>query len=169
MKKCKLVSQVVAVIGILTLFVTLAHAGSGNGTGGGSTSSFIVCHGINGLDQGQHVDIYTDELGYPNNLSWQNVRVGSGVLACTPVRVAVHPSSFDGTNITGTEIVPGENAPNGTYLKCYTIAVPRTNLPAGRLTQFDFSDYFDPYPPGEIDQASTVQLLCAPANATLPQ
>ncbi len=147
MKKGKLVSQVMAVIGILSLVVTLAQAGSGNGTGGQAQNSFFACHNINGTDLGLHVNVTTDELGFPNNLNWNNVRIGNGVLACTPVVLFT---------TQGASIAPLTN-PDATFLKCYNVAV--SQAPDGRYPQFNAIDAFT----SEIVQASNFQLLCGPS------
>ncbi len=150
MKKGKLVSQVVAMIGILSLFVTLAQAGSGNGTGGTPQNSFFACHNINGTDQGLHVNVTTDELGFPNHFNWTNVRIGNGVLACTPVIVFT---------TQGAQVVPYSN-PTATFLKCYNVAV--AEAADGRYPQFDAVDTFT----SEIVQASNFQFLCGPSLFT---
>ena len=149
--------------GLVVLGATVAHAGGGQGIAP-SLTSFFVCHNINGSDQGQTVDVKTDELGFPD-VDKNSVRVGSGVLACTQVRV--YPEG-DAVN----EIVPGSLVPlvpNGPYLKCYTVSSPRKPgaPPAGTPTQFTATDYFEPT--GETLQASALRYLCAPAQIeTLP-
>ncbi len=138
-----------AMLGMLALSATGARAGGGFG-GGGPLSGFFVCHGINGGDQGLHVNIESDELGG----TLTNVRVGSGVLGCTYVRL----TRAD----TGAPI----DAPEGLFLKCYTIAASRVppGPPAGTPTAWTVADAFEPA--GETVVASEVRFLCGTANFT---
>lgn len=146
--KSRVVASVLAVVGAFALSATGAQAGGG--FGGSGVTGFFVCHGINGGDQGQVVDIQSDELGTD---PIRDVRIGSGVLGCTGVTVT-DPA-------TALEITPG----TGTYMKCYTISVPRRPIaaPAGTPTLYAAIDSFEP-DPGETVIASAIRYLCGTAN-----
>jgi hypothetical protein len=80
--KCKVVLGGLAVIGILVLSATGAHA-----SGGGFPSSlvgFLVCHGIEGDDPGRNFDVesHTFGLDASGNPIRQRVTMGKGSLAC---------------------------------------------------------------------------------------
>ena len=99
------VSRLVAVIGIIALPVTAAHAGHGQG---GSSLSGFECHVINGANSDRIVTI-TDQFGTADN-----VRVGAAKLLCGPATVDKRPDDPD------FDAVPG--SPD--HLKCYAISVP---------------------------------------------
>jgi hypothetical protein len=144
--KSRVISGVLAVIAILALSATAAQAGAG-GTPSALTS-FFVCHGINGDDPGQVVDLESPVLG-PNR---QNVRIGNGTLACAFAKL------FRAG--TTTEISPG--AGHGD-LKCYTVSVARqaSSKPPTRYTVTDelFGEETDV-------QTSEIRYICAPATFT---
>ena len=112
--KATLFSRLVAVLGIIALSVTVAHAGGSHGTGDSSFTGF-ECYGINGAEQGVLVNILevTPQFG-----PQQNVRVGGGKLICTQVTVTrADGASFD--------VVSGDQD----HLKCFAISGPGLQNP----------------------------------------
>lgn len=144
----KVVLSLLAPIAILALSPAMAQAGGGQGAG--TLVGFFACHGINGGDQGQVVDLTGDELGVDR----QGIRVGSGIAACTPVQL------FDAA--TGNEISAGA----GSYLKCYSTAGARkpADPPQGPPARYNAADAFDP---ADTVQVTGDLVLCAPAEFTL--
>ena len=115
----KVVSGVLAVIGILALSAGAAQAGSG-GTPFALTS-FFVCNGINGDAPGRQVDV---DIAIPPNggigPARTNVTIGNGVIACAVAKLFV-----SGTN---TEIPPVPPVGGNHQLKCYSVtASPRNS------------------------------------------
>jgi hypothetical protein len=150
--KRNVVWGVLAVMGILALTVTTAHAGEGGIPF--PLTSFFVCQGIHGDDPGKEVNV-TDSVLLTNP---QNVRIGNGVLACVVAKL------FD--VITGTEIDPNPgNATNNDGLKCYNVSVSRqpNSTPP---TLWDVTDELFGMEP-DI-QASSFQYICAPATFRNP-
>ncbi len=124
--KCKVAVRVVGVIGILSLFVTMAHAGSGNGTI--SFSAFFECQGIPaGTNLNEVVTIGDPSLF--SQFPIQKAIVGTTTMACKQVQV--RDSAGNPFNPAGP--------PTGNVLKCYSIAV---ESPAETPTSFTFSDFF---------------------------
>jgi hypothetical protein len=102
--KVKMGMHVLAVLAVLGLSVTVAHAGRGQG--GGEVQVFD-CHVINGQTSGRIVTL-TDQFGVQENLV-----LGAGQVVCT---VAL---------MTTSEETQFDNVPAGfdqDHLKCYTIS-----------------------------------------------
>jgi hypothetical protein len=148
--KSGIIWGVLAVVAVVALRMGTAEAGGAAG-GDVSVGSFLACHGINGGDVGQVVDMTSDELGEDRS----SVRIGSAVLGCTPVRL------FESD--TGAEIVPNP----GSFLKCYVTSVARrpASPPRGTPTAYNAIDSFvDVDEGGETVVASELRYLCGPAN-----
>ena len=145
--KSKVVLGVLVAIGIFALSATAAQAGSGGFPS--PLTSFFVCHGINGDDPGQVVDVQSSFFG----LNPQSVRIGNATLACAFARLFR----------AGTEIKPN---PSDTHaqLKCYTLSVPRQpgTSPPTRYSVTDELLGVD----ADV-QAFQLQYICAPASFTV--
>jgi hypothetical protein len=124
MMRGKIVSQVVAVIGILALSVALAQAGSGSGTI--AFSAFFECQGINGAANLNQAITIGDPFVF-SAFPIQSAIVGKAALACKQVQVR------DATGQVPTA------PPSGDVLKCYSIAVQG---PAETPQFFNFTDAF---------------------------
>ena len=145
--KSKVVLGVLVAIGIFALSATAAQAGSGGFPS--PLTSFFVCHGINGDDPGQVVDVQSSFFG----LNPQNVRIGNATLACAFAKL------FRGE----TEIAPN---PLNTHqqLKCYTLSVAR-QPGASPPTRYSVTDELLGV---DADvHASQLQYICAPASFTI--
>jgi hypothetical protein len=189
---CKAVLGVLAVIGTLGLSATGAQAGAG-GTPSALTS-FFACYSLtNTKDSGQTVDLESDlqnesPIGVPDR---KNVRIGSGSLACTIIRMLV-PSNAR----TQFRAEPNPNSPtdegfNG--IKCYSVTGPGGTLFQGPSGTFNFEDTIwgslgtliqvpNPSPPpdtvagpfpGSLDTetgvtVSQLKYICGPAKITQP-
>jgi hypothetical protein len=150
--KSKFVLSLLAVIGTLALSATAAHAGAG-GTPFALTS-FFLCHGINGKDQGVSVDVEGDDFG-PNR---QGVRVGSASLACAVAKV------FNAGTAEEVQPVPADPQVTRQELKCYSIAVSRKPEGPGGPGRYNSTDAFGTEPV----QISQLHYLCAPATSAPP-
>jgi hypothetical protein len=130
----KVLSGVLAGIGMLALSTTAAQAGSG-GTPTPLTS-FFVCRTINGDDPARSVDVEAFSTD-PNNLAGWNftlrgVRLGGATLACAfanlfPPAPPNHPVGST-TAIDPQILDPATHQPITKYkdLKCYSVSVPRS-------------------------------------------
>jgi len=144
--KRKVVSGVLAVIGLLALATTVAQAG-----GGGTPfplTSFFVCNSINGGDAGLVVDIVKPFISPAR----QGVRIGNAALAC-----AVAKLFRSGTT---TEIEP--NSSNGPDLKCYSVSVSPRNSGSPPPSYTATDDLFAGTDTGIHDTG--IQYICGPAG-----
>ena len=153
--KRKVVSGLLAVMGILALSAGAAQAGSG-GTPFPLTS-FFVCNAINGDDPERVVDIVIPGIGPFRH----SVRLGNGTLGCAVAKLFV-----SGTN---TEIQPNNAAGTGNQqLKCYSVSVSPRNS-GSPPPSYSITDqlFFGTDPVLGTDtgvQDSGIQLICAPAK-----
>jgi hypothetical protein len=196
--KCKAIPGLLALIVTLVLSATAAQAG--NGGLPSALTSFFACYSItNTKDSGQTVDIESaDQVGSPIGVpDRKNVRIGSGSLACTLIRMLVPPSA---TNpMTQFLAEPNPNHPddegfNG--IKCYSVTGPGGTLFSGPSGTFNFEDTIwgnlgtlvelppppdsppgtPPTPgpfPGSLDTEkgitiSQLKYICGPAKITQP-
>jgi hypothetical protein len=146
--KGKIVSQVVAVIGILALSATLAQAGSGSG--GQAFALWYECRSvIGGTNVGENVSILSPDA---QTVLEANGIVGMSVLACRQVQVNV---KGPGGGTLGA--LPGD------HLTCYTLAAqgkPETS-------NFNYSDAFFPSPGLNLTALGS-RYLCATSGITAP-
>jgi hypothetical protein len=123
MLRVKVVSRALAVIGVLAMSATVAHAGGGQG-GGSPVLNAFQCYLIDGDRPQTHVLNLADQFG-----SRQNVQVGRARLLCTAA-VGTHPTdpffTFD----------PLPEGATGDHFKCYTIS-PLERGTNGRLRLYD--------------------------------
>jgi hypothetical protein len=156
--KCKVVLGGLAVIGILVLSATGAHA-----SGGGFPSTltgFFVCHGIEGDDPGQTFDVESPIFG-PVDASGtpilQRVKMLKGSLACAWARL--FPPREQGAPAPDP-IEPGI----AEQMTCYPISpVP----PTAKSTPPPHYLVFDPLFVDPLDIAvprTALQYLCAPSG-----
>jgi len=123
-----------ATTAILVLSATTAHAG--NGGLPSALTSFFACYSINGKDSGQTVDIENaleSPIATPNRTG---VRIGSGTLACTIIRMMV-PSNAK------TQFLAEPNPTQAlgfNAIKCYTVTGPGGTLFQGTTGTFTFED-----------------------------
>jgi hypothetical protein len=159
----KVVSGVLAVIGILALSAGAAQAGSGGQPF--ALTSFFVCNAINGNDPGRVVDIQpgAGQIGPAR----QNVNLGNGILACAVAKLFV-PGTAD-------EIPPNDGVINNQQLKCYAVTVsPRNSgIPAPIYSIIDQLFPGTPTPTGPAYGGTDtgvrdngISLICAPAKVT---
>jgi len=147
----KVVSGVLAVMGILALSAGAAQAGSGGVPF--PLTSFFVCNGINGDDPGRVVDIVMPGIG-PLRAS---VTLGNGTLACAVAKLFVA-----GTN---TEIKPNNAAGTGNQqLKCYSVSASPRNS-GSPPPSYSIIDQLFPGTDTDV-QDNGIQLICAPAKVT---
>jgi hypothetical protein len=136
--KCKAVPGLLALIVTLVLSATAAQAGEGGLPS--ALTSFFACYSINGKDSGQTVDIVAsdpDEVPIPTPAR-QNVRIGSGSLACTIIRMFVPPSA---QSQYLAEPNPDPNQASGfNAIKCYTVTGPGGTFFPGPSGRFEFTD-----------------------------
>jgi len=156
----------VVVIGILTLSVTLAEAGGGQGGGVGELPG-LQCYLINGVNQPHvvnTVDASTpDDPTTPENErtsfafpARQNVAVGSGRLVCAPVLVTLAPGSAP---LDSTDTYPQL----AEHFKCYDAFDPRLLLVRGpKVTTWDPLDVEDLHVGAPV-------FLCIQAAVTPPR
>jgi len=148
----------VVVIGILTLSVTLAQAGGGQGGGASEIAGAYQCYLINGVNQ-PHV-VNTEDASDPTGTSAkfparQNVALGSGRLVCAPVFVTLAPGSAP---LDSTDTYPSVE-----HLKCYDAFDPRLLLVRGpKVTTWDPLDVEDL-------RVGTPVFLCIPSAVTPPR
>ncbi len=155
--KSNILWSVIAVAGMVLVSTGAAQAGGAAGQIAPLTT-FLMCHGISGDDQGVIVDVYTNELGDSPML---NVRIGSAALGCTQVRLATA-----GGTLAANEISPP--AGSSFYLKCYNVSVPRsssTSAAGGLVGGFNVTDTFEPVASGgEAVVVTSPRVLCGPAT-----
>jgi len=173
----KVVSGVLAVMGILALSAGAAQAGSGGVPF--PLTSFFVCNGINGdapnqvvgvvkddgtLRSGSSVDITIPGIGPFRN----NVRIGNGSIACAVAQLFVSG--------TKAEILPNNLpvASNNQQLVCYAVSVSSRNSGVPHLTYSIINQLFatlPPAPPAAPDtgvQDNGIQFICAPSGLKSP-
>jgi len=146
--KRKVVSGVLAVMGVLALSAVAAHAG--NGGVPFALTSFFVCNTINGDDTGRVVDIVAPNIGPAR----QRVRLGNGTLACAVAKLFV-----SGTN---TEIKPNNPAIGNTQLKCYAVTTSPRNSGSPPPSYSITDQLFTGTDTGVQDNG--IQFICAPAQ-----
>ncbi len=159
----KVVSGVLAVIGILALSTGAPQAGSG-GTPFPLTS-FFVCNGINGdaPDQvvgsnghvGSSVDISIPGIGPFRT----NIRLGNGALACAVAKLFV-----SGTN---DEIQP-INGTNNKQLVCYSVSVSTRNSAQFSGAAHPSYSIINQFFPGTDTgvQDNGIQFICGPSKVS---
>jgi len=133
--KYKAVLGVVALIAILGLSPTRAHAGHGGLPS--ALTSFFACYSINGKDSDQTVDLQTaneSPISVPNRVG---VQVNNGSLACTIVRMLV-PSNAQQQNLAEPDPTRLTTAFNA--MKCYAVTTPKGTLFPGPAGRFNFTD-----------------------------
>jgi hypothetical protein len=157
-----------AMIGMLALSATVAHAGGrGNPV---ALTSFFTCHTINGASLGTKVDIYSNEVGPGVGVpSRTNVTIGQGILACAQVflfHAGVTPTIDPATGDPTNNISPQISNPTPNELKCYTASVSKKSGESGSITIEDalFNNVFG------LDETVSVlrdpKLICAPASVS---
>ena len=132
--KCKAVPGLLALIVTLALSATAAQAGDGGVPS--ALTSFFACYSINGKDSGQTVDLENaaeSPIAVPNR---EGVRIGSGSLACTIIRMLV-PSKAQPQ--FKAEPDPTQE-PAFNAIKCYTVTSPGGTLFSGPSGRFSFTD-----------------------------
>jgi hypothetical protein len=168
--KCKAVLGVLALIGTLILSATVAQAG--NGGLPSALTSFFACYSINGKDSGQTVDLENaDEspIAVPDRAG---VRIGSGSLACTIIRMLV-PSKADPQFLAEPNPTQREDF---NAIKCYSVTGPGGTLFSGPAGRFNFTDTIwgtlgtlgTGASPGDLDMEtgltiSQLKYICGPA------
>ena len=153
MPKARLVSRVLATIGVLALSGTVAYAGGGQG-GGTNTIFPYQCYLINGDEPPAVNDILniTDQFG-----TRDNVRVGRARLLCTIATV----TKPDGGLFDPPPAI-------GDHLTCYTIS-PLQHSPSGRVSFFDPDAVVDLKDELNIDRGVKVSIplfVCASSDKT---
>jgi hypothetical protein len=146
--KRKVVSGVLAVIGILALSAVAAQAG--NGGMPFALTSFFVCNTINGDDPGRVVDIVAPNIGPAR----QHVKLSNGTLACAVAKLFV-----SGTN---TEIQPNAAGVGNTQLKCYSVTTSPRNSGSPPPSYSITDQLFTGTDTGVQDNG--IQFICAPAQ-----
>ena len=193
--KYKAVLGILVLIGTLVLSVTASQAG--NGGLPSALTSFFACYSItNTKDSGQTVDLENDDqvgspIGVPDRA---NVRIGSGSLACTLIRMLV-PSNAQTQFLAEPNPdfgLPNKN-PGFNAIKCYSVTGPGGTLFQGPSGTFSFRDTIwgslgtlvqipNPIPPpdtlagpfpGSFDTeervvVSQLKYICGPAKITQP-
>ena len=156
--KSRVALSALIVAGSLALSAPAAHAGSG-GTPFPLTS-FFVCHGIKGNAPGTVVDVDSSVLG----TNPQEVKIGSGVLACVVAKLFPGGSVHNPDPVVGNEINPNPDGTGSHGLKCYTVSVSRqpSTTPPNRYTVTDELLGED----ADV-QANQFQYICAPATFQL--
>jgi hypothetical protein len=99
------VLHVLAVLAVLGLAVTVAHAGHGQG---GPEVAVFDCYSINGANSDRVVTL-TDQFGIQ-----QNVHINGGKLVCTVATMTKLEGDPDFDNVPGDQ----------DHLKCYQVAIP---------------------------------------------
>jgi hypothetical protein len=138
----RVVSRVLAVIGILALSATMAQAGGGQGVG--NITTFFECHSIDGGNVNQVVS--THELDDASTLRHGNLRVGAGVLSCRQVDVKNSAGNFINGDLQSDE------------LKCYTVSAKGPKAASEEVMLQD--DFFAAEP---VNRSPAVQMICGPA------
>jgi len=142
----KRVLIVLAVIAILGLSSTGAHAGAGGSPS--PLTSFFVCNSINGEDANRQVNVESSFW----NFNPLNVRIGNATLACAFAKL-IDPQS-------GTEIEPNPDLTKQ-QLKCYSISVSRQSRTGSRPPTYSTNDALGG--PDTVTESS-IQYICAPAS-----
>jgi len=139
--KCKAVLGALALIGTLVLSAASAQAGSGGLPS--PATSFFACYSLtNTKDSEQTVDLQNDAqvespVGVPNR---QNVRIGSGSLACTLIRMFLPGTQLLAEPNPNFGLEGDQNPPNFNGIKCYSATGPRGTLFPGPSGTFSFRD-----------------------------
>lgn len=133
------VSRVLGATAAIALSASVAYAGGGAGGGGGELLA-LECYNIYGADQRRSVNL-TDQFGKQQ----ESIRIGRGVLLCTPVTVTLPAGEpeFDEPPLAGD------------HKKCYVIHEPKFAKADVRIT-----DQFDV----EVLRVLTSRYLCLDAD-----
>ena len=166
----KVLSGVLAGIGMLGLSTTAAQAGSG-GTPSALTS-FFVCKTINGDAAGGRVDIQAFNTDPSNPAGWgftlRGVQIGNATLACAFAKLfqPAQPGQPVGST---SEISPQQQTPPSHFkdLKCYAVAVPKSQIQVGTPPSYTVTDNLFPFGVDPDVTGSSVQYICAPATFDL--
>jgi hypothetical protein len=166
--KGKVVLGMMAMIGMLALSATVAHAGGGGNPV--ALTSFFTCHSINGASVGTKVDVYSNEVGPGLGVpSRTNVTIGRAILACAQVflfHAGETPTLDDNGNPTNN-ITPEISSSTPNELKCYTASVlSKKSGEAGSITVED-ALFFDRFGLTEtVPVGRDPKLICAPASVS---
>ena len=129
----KVLSGVLAGIGMLALSTTAAQAGSG-GTPTPLTS-FFVCKTINGDDPARSVDVEAFSNDPSNQAGWnftlRGIRLGGATLACAFANLflpAAPNNPVGSTTAISPQVLDANGQPITKFkdLKCYAVSVPRS-------------------------------------------
>lgn len=135
MKGNTILIGLLATTAILALSATTAHAG--NGGLPSALTSFFACYTLNGTkDSGQTVDIENaveSPIATPNR---QSVRIGSGTLTCTIIRMLV-PSGAKAQVLAEPNPTQSQDM---NAIKCYTVTAPGGTFFQGTTGIFSFQD-----------------------------
>ena len=137
--KCKAALGMLALVATLVLSATAAHAG--NGGLPSALTSFFACYSItNTKDSGQTADFddkaqLESPIGVPDR---QNVRIGSGSLVCTIIRMLVPSKAAKQFLAEPNPNSPDEEGFNG--IKCYSVSGPGGTLFSGPSGTFNLTD-----------------------------
>jgi len=156
----KVLSGVLAGIGMLALSATGAQAGSG-GTPSPLTG-FFVCRSISGDDPARSVDVDSTDPGAGWGFKLSKIRLGNAILGCAFTKLF-----SQGPGGTTKEISPNPMT-SFEQLKCYSVSVPRSQTGSPSPTYTVEDNLF----PGGFDQNVTtgsVTLICAPSSFTNPR
>lgn len=140
----RIVTVVLAVIGIFALSATSALAGGGEGAA--SFNTFFECSSIDGGNVGEVVSIF--DLGNDADPVRTGVRVGNGVLRCRQVNVKNSAGVFINGDLSSDE------------LKCYSVSVKGPKA-ASQATVLQ-----DDFLTETVNVSSSIQLLCGPTIPT---
>jgi len=162
----KLLSGVLAGIGMLALSSPAAQAGSG-GTPTALTS-FFLCRTIGGDNAARNVDVQAFNTDPSNAAGWgftlKGVLLGNATLACSFAKLFL--PAPPGLPVGSTaEITPQTSTP-GTFkdLKCYAITVPKSQIQSGGAhPSFTVTDNLLPNVVDPNVTGSALQYICAPA------
>ena len=169
----KVLSGVLAGIGMLALSTTAAQAGSG-GTPSALTS-FFVCKTINGDDPARSVDVqaFNNDANGPAgwNFTLRGIRLGNATLACAFARLFT-PAPPNQPVGTTTEISPQTLTSHFRDLKCYAVSVPRSQTLdpilltplTGAPPSYKVTDNLFPNGVDLGVTGSAVTYICAPAT-----
>ena len=129
----KVLSGVLAGIGMLALSTTTAQAG-----GGGTPTpltSFFVCKTINGDDPARSVDVEAFSTDPNNQAGWnftlRRIRLGGATLACAFANLflpAPPNKPVGSTTVINPQVLDASGQPITKFkdLKCYAVSVPRS-------------------------------------------
>ena len=162
----KVLSGVLAGIGMLALSTTAAQAGSG-GTPSALTS-FFVCKTINGDSAGRSVDVQSVNPDPTNPAGWgftlRGVPLGNATLACSFAKLFL--PAQPGLPVGSTDEIKPQTSIPGTFkdLKCYAISVPKSQIQSGGAhPSFTVTDNLLPNVVDPNVTGSALQYICAPA------